>query len=256
MRLGEGAVSGDACVVILAGGAASRFGAVTKVLPKCFLPVSADETLMTRLLGQLWEAGFTKTVISTSPTWFPVFDSLLSGYRETRGAVVLSNRAHSAGPLAALGNAMKQIEEPRLLLCLADIFFWENPFRELAAADREAVLSGCPVDRLKSAPSSGFLTTTQGTVESISYRQAPAHWEAFWPGVALFRKTDALPWLDSIAEGPIENLFLAALAQGVRFAYQPCGPFQNVNTMDEWLQLLSHSREPAAGDSCISPGAQ
>ncbi len=210
---------------------------------------------MTRLLGQLWEAGFTKTVISTSPQWFPVFDSLLSGFREMRGAVVLSNPAHSAGPLAALENALRQIDEPRLLLCLPDIFFWENPFRELAAADQGAVLSGCPLDRVKSTPSSGFLATAQGTVESLSYRQPPAHWDAFWPGVALFRKSDAVPLLDSIVEGPIENLFVAAMAQGIRFAWQPCGPFQNVNTIDEWLQLLGQSRGSGAAD-CIPPGAQ
>jgi len=65
----------DVCVVILAGGTASRFGGVMQVLPKCFLPVSAEETLLTRLLSQLREAGFAKTVISTSPQWFPLFEA-------------------------------------------------------------------------------------------------------------------------------------------------------------------------------------
>ncbi len=230
--------AGDVRVVILAGGVASRFGAVTQVLPKCFLPVSADETLMTRLLGQLREAGFTKTLISTSPQWFPVFDALIGGCQETRSTVVLSNPAHASGPLAALGNAARQVEESRMLLCLPDIFFWENPFRELVSADREATLIGCPVDRVKSIPSSGFLAIAQGMVEALTYRQSAARLDAFWPGVALFRKSDAVPLLESTAEGPIENLFVAAMSQGVGFAFQACGPFQNINTMDEWLQLL------------------
>ena len=233
----------DVCVVILAGGTASRFGGVTQVLPKCFLPISADETLLTRLLGQLREAGFDKTVISTSPQWFPVFEALVGRYRETRssGAVVLSNPAHADGPLTALGNAARHIEESRLLLCLPDIFFWENPFPELAAADR-AALSGCPVDRVTRAPASGFLTINDGVVETLTYRQSPARLDAFWPGVALFHRSGVVPLLESIApEGPIENLFAAAMAQGVHFDFHPCGPFGNVNTMDEWLYLLGRS---------------
>jgi molybdopterin-guanine dinucleotide biosynthesis protein A len=245
----------DVCVVILAGGTASRFGGVMQVLPKCFLPVSSEETLLTRLLSQLQEAGFAKTVISTSPQWFPLFEAFTRRCRETRSTdaleredrpqktmvcpTVLSNPAHAAGPLAALGNAARQIEEPRLLLCLPDIFFWENPFPELAAGDRAAALSGCPVDRLTKSPSSGFLTVKDGVVETLAYQPPPARPDAFWPGVALFRQSGVVPLLESIApEGPIENLFSAAIAQGVRFTFQPCGPFGNVNTMGEWLFLL------------------
>jgi NDP-sugar pyrophosphorylase family protein len=231
----------DVCVVILAGGAASRFGGVTQVLPKCFLPVSAEETLLTRLLGQLRDAGFDKVAISTSPQWFPVFEALVGRCRETRSssALVLSNPAHAAGPLAALGNAARQIEEPRLLLCLPDIYFRENPFPGLAATGQDAVLSGCPVDRMTRAPSSGFLTVNEGMVETLTYRTPPDRPDAFWPGVALFPRNGFVPLLESVApEGPIENLFAAAMAQGVRFAFQPCGPFGNVNTMVEWLYLL------------------
>jgi choline kinase len=230
----------DVCVVILAGGTASRFGGVMQVLPKCFLPVSSEETLLTRLLGQLREAGFAKIVISTSPQWFPLFEAFTRRCRETgsSSALVLSNPAHADGPLAALGNAARQIEEPRLLLCLPDIFFQENPFPKLAAGNRAAALSGCPVDRLTKSPSSGFLTIKDGIVETLAYQPSP-HPDAFWPGVALFPQSGVVALLESIApEGPIENLFAAAIAQGIRFTFQPCGPFGNVNTMGEWLYLL------------------
>jgi hypothetical protein len=78
-------------------------------------------------------------------------------------------------------------------------------------------------------------------VETLTYRPSPARADAFWPGVALFRQNGVVPLLESIApEGPIENLFAAAMAQGVRFAFQPCGPFENVNTMGDWLYLLEN----------------
>ncbi len=238
-------MSDDVCVVILAGGVASRFGAVTQVLPKCFLPVSADETLITRLLGQLRQAGLTKVVISTSPQWFPVFEALIGCHH---AASVLSNPAHAAGPLAALREAIRQIEEPRLLLALPDIFFRENPFRELASAGGSATLIGCPVDQVNNPPSSGFLTIAQGMVEALAYRQPPVRLDAFWPGVALFHKSDAVPLLESTVEGPIENLVAAAMARGVDFAFAPCGPFQNINTMEEWLQLLGAGGRAGAAE--------
>jgi hypothetical protein len=221
-----------------------------QVLPKCFLPVSAEETLLTRLLRQLREAGFVKTVISTSPQWFPLFEAFTRRCRETGSsdALVLSNPAHADGPLAALGNAARQIEEPRLLLCLPDIFFWENPFPELASGDRAAALSGCPVDRLTKSPSSGFLTIKDGIVETLAYQPPPARPDAFWPGVALFRQSGVVPLLESIAPGgPIETLFAAAITQGIRFTFQPCGPFGNVNTMGEWLYLLERPGSDQTG---------
>src|ERR1700748_739408 len=106
-------VSPDVCAVILAGGVATRFGRVAQILPKCFLPVSGDETLLTRMLNQLQEGGFTRAVVSTSPQWVPVFEALIARYRETCGCRVrvLSNPAHTAGPLAALSVAVAEIAE-------------------------------------------------------------------------------------------------------------------------------------------------
>ena len=241
--------SHDVCVVILAGGGATRFGGVTRVLPKCFLPVSGEETLLTRLLNQLDEAGFAKAVISTSPQWFPVLEALIARYRETRsyGVQVLSNPAHAAGPLAALGAAARDIGEQRLLLCLPDIFFRENPFPALAAASPDEVLPGCIAGRLMRAPRSGFLTVNQEIVEALTYRPSSSHHDAFWPGIALFRQSQIVPLLESTAPaGPIEDLFAAAIAKGVRFAFQPCGPFVNVNTLGEWLDLLTPLTPPEA----------
>jgi hypothetical protein len=231
----------DVCAVILAGGAASRFGGVARVLPKCFLPVSAEETLLTRLLNQLAEAGFAKAAISTSPEWFPVFEALIARFRGTGCCEVLSNPAHAAGPLAALGGAARQIGERRLLLCLPDIFFPENPFPALAAANPDvAALSGCMAGGSMSAPSSGFLTVNRGMVEALTYRRSTGRCDAYWPGVALFPQGGIVPLLESMAPGgPIEELFAAAIAQRVRIGFQPCGPFGNVNTLSEWLRLLA-----------------
>jgi NDP-sugar pyrophosphorylase family protein len=231
----------DVCAVILAGGVAKRFGRVTQVLPKCFLPVSADETLLTRLLDQLNEGGFTSAVVSTSPPWFPVFEALIARYRETCDCRVrvLSNPAHSAGPLAALAAAAGQIAEPRLLLCLPDIFFEENPFPALAAADPDEALCGCRTEGWKSPPASGFLSLAGSEVAALTY-QPGARPDAYWPGIALFRRAGPVPLFDPAipAGAPIETIFAAALARGVRFAFQPCGQFENVNTPDRWRVLL------------------
>ena len=234
-------VSPDVCAVILAGGVATRFGRVAQILPKCFLPVSGDETLLTRMLNQLQEGGFTRAVVSTSPQWVPVFEALIARYRDICGCDVrvLSNPAHTAGPLAALSVAAAQITERRLLLCLPDIFFEASPFPALAAADAEEVLCGCQAQGWENLPASGFLSLAGTEVAALAYH-SDARPDAYWPGIALFRRAGPVALLDPAipADAPIETLFSEALARGVRFAFQPCGPFENINTADRWRRLV------------------
>jgi NDP-sugar pyrophosphorylase family protein len=231
---------GDVRPVILAGGTASRFGHVTRILPKCLLPISASETLLTRCLNHLRAADFDNVIISTSPEQYPILDIALRRY--VAGAALsielLSNETHALGPLAALRRVLEQVIEPFVLLALSDIAFTGNPFVGLTPPRN--LLMGCQPARM-ATPSSGFLLVRDGVVNDLSYSSLVGDDCAYWPGVAMFERSLVLPYLDRAASvrAPLETVFEMAIRDGAGFEWTECPAFVNVNTPADWRACLS-----------------
>src|SRR5208337_2757455 len=67
--------------VIMAGGKGSRFGEFGRTLPKCLFPLPGEQTLLTRLMGQLHGSGIHRTTVCCSPENHSVVAAFLDAYR-------------------------------------------------------------------------------------------------------------------------------------------------------------------------------
>lgn len=235
--------------VLLAGGGATRFGDLARVVPKAFLPASAHESLLGRLLRQLEAVGFSDALLSTSPNQQAIFELLLARQAELQRRLrvrVFANAAHHNGPVAALARIIAEINAPYALLCLPDICFAANP---LASWDHACtnVLFGCPPQKLPDLPRSGWLQVHEGAAVHLSYALRDASEYVYWPGLAAFECAALRPHLEvaaGVSDAPLESVFEAAMGAGVRFRWIECPPFINVNTPEDWLDCLKQNWPP------------
>src|SRR5205085_7600493 len=109
--------SSETLVVILAGGQAARFGRLGRLLPKSLLPVSRHQTLLSRNLDHIHEAGFRNVTVSTSPETYSLLHLFMNKYREIKDEIskplhleLICNEMHRISSLAALNEITSRRE--------------------------------------------------------------------------------------------------------------------------------------------------
>jgi NDP-sugar pyrophosphorylase family protein len=238
-------LSANAVAIVLAGGNGTRIGPLGSVLPKCLLAVSRHETLLTRLLSQLLNAGHTHVVVSTSPSQYPLLSSFVERTVDAWIAAgsadftvdVFSNPAHGRGPLPALAEAVSGHVSQEYVLALADIMFSANPFTSAASKDSDGQLVVGPYE----AGRSGIVLTHAAFVSRLLYRwpaQSGPTGEAAlnWTGAARFG-ADVASEIVAFASGadgqPLEAAFNSVLSRGYALSYAETGRFVNVNVFED-----------------------
>ncbi len=240
-------------VTILAGGLATRTNGLGRFLPKSMLPVSDQETCLTRQLSQLVTAGYRNIVVSTSPAQYALLQCFLARVVESlwsddlRGELcleVFSNVAHDEGPLPALAEALVAYPSGNHLISLADIVYASNPFVDCFLGNNSAsnlLLVGPRI------PGRGGLVSRQDervrrlwySIEQEPDCQSGAEFN--WTGaVCLSEKTcAAIIDFGRIAKNrPLEDAVNHVLDAGCNIIYRNVGAFINVNTIRD----LAHCR--------------
>jgi molybdopterin-guanine dinucleotide biosynthesis protein A len=264
----------EVAAVILAGGKSSRFGSLGRVLPKCLLPVPGGETLLTRLIGQLRQAGVPQVVVCCSPGGAPLIEPFLERYRV---AGALSDEELTAvpcpksalGPLPALAEALSRVAAPWYLLALADVVFAEGPFAASIHRLREGALEdGCLLTGSDQVARNGFGTgfiASDGTAaRAISYRPfgpAPRAQGRLrrWSGSFLFRQElvpDLSGRLAAYRTAPLEDWIDGLLDRGDRCECMDAGPFFNVNAVEDYRLLLTAFGAGAGTESLDAYGTR
>lgn len=245
----------DITAVVMAGGKGSRIGDLGQGKPKCLLPVG-HQTILTRLIGQLRDAGIRQTTVCSSPQNVHAISEFLEedlARSETAASAVkpvLCSDCH-LGPLPALAEVLSSVSAEWILMCLADIYFTGSPLRLLR--------DGLPVDladgwlmigtdeMLRDGGGTGFVTRDGSAVQAISYKPTPEtgkanHDPLRWSGSFLFRSELALHLrenLSSYAGVPFESWIQGLLTSGVRCSWIDVGGFVNVNAIADYQYLVS-----------------
>lgn len=243
--------------IVLAGGEGSRVGLVGRLLPKCMLPISSQDTLLSRLLAQLSESGVAQIVVSTSPEHYDllrVFIKRVVGVLRFRAEVSLfCDSTHKFGPVPALAEAMRRHPSEAYVLGLADILFTESPFlRPVVDGDAGGTLI---VSTLESGRG-GVASTEHGRVCRLTYdakRAVRANGEQVynWTGAAYFTQRLAQHAIErgpAMIHRPLEELFNDAICTGHVLSYAQTGAFVNVNSFDDLLACQGHLR--SLQDAC------
>ncbi len=217
-------------------------------MPKSLLPLPTGETLLSRLLFQLGQAGICDIVISTRPELKLAFDCcvdtlLQSEMGKAMRISVLSNSEHAVGPVPALARAVKESTLKRSLLCLPDIYYARNPF--ISSLMPRGFAVSLLVGPVKDGRS-GFVRVSGTRVVDVQYvlsGTADRCQEGYnWTGAAIMN-VDALLELiafSNVAEdAPLDDFFNRLAIQSRSVTWFFCGPFVNVNSFESLIECAS-----------------
>ena len=237
--------------ILLAGGEGTRLGQVGRLLPKCLLPISTEETLLSRNVEQLVRAQVKEIVISASPGNFRMIQAFTQPLsRELRQQAVnlrvIKNAAHRSGPISALAAILNQNVRPAYLLALADIAFEQNAFTSLGgAATTQNVLAVS--DR---EPGRGGIVIVREThVLALHYRNdaipLAKRGTYNWTGAACFscRAARVIAVCAASAETPLEFAFSSLLSNSETLRIIKVPKFVNVNNFADLdrARVMVHS---------------
>jgi NDP-sugar pyrophosphorylase family protein len=230
--------------IIMAGGKGTRLSALAPNLPKCLLPIGRGETLLTRLMNQLGEAGVAQKVVCCS---LENREAIHEGFGRHEAAAIACENARF-GPIPALAEAINAIPAPWYLMCLGDVFF------EKALPDLRAEWACCLLTGSTQITGSGFIAAKKELVQSISYQSiAAADGQQIhrWTGAFLFPREIACGLLKSFQgyqHAPFEKWIAAVLDSGAVCGWRDVGEFVNVNAPADYEQLLksAHANLPAS----------
>ena len=180
--------------LILNSGLGSRMGELTKTHPKCMTEIAPGETIVSRQLRMLSEAGVKEIVMTTG-----VFEEVLREYCDGLGLPIRIQYVRN--PLCRETNYIYSIYcarealEDEILLMHGDLVFEESVLRELMDSEKScmAVSSAVPL------PEKDFkAVVTGGVIRKVGI-------EFFEDAVAAqplyhLRKNDWMKWLGKIGE--------------------------------------------------------
>ncbi len=180
--------------LILNSGLGSRMGELTKTHPKCMTEIAPGETIVSRQLRMLSEAGVKEIVMTTG-----VFEEVLREYCDGLGLPIRIQYVRN--PLCRETNYIYSIYcarealEDEILLMHGDLVFEETVLRELMDSEKScmAVSSAVPL------PEKDFkAVVTGGVIRKVGI-------EFFEDAVAAqplyhLRKNDWMKWLGKIGE--------------------------------------------------------
>jgi NDP-sugar pyrophosphorylase family protein len=237
--------------VVLAGGSSSRIGNLGRILPKCLLAVSVSETLLSRLLTQLTEAAVEEIVVSTTVQFAPLLREFIAGYISETTQLnltvpkisVFSNDGHSLGPCIALINVLRNFAANRFLVCLSDIYFYENPFAYFLSAEtkNDVALLGSQYE----SDRGGVMIVDYDAVVRLSYLPLNStphqHTVLNWTGTAWINEAAKQTIVRAnfeLTDAPLESLFILLMASGHPLTVRIAGKFVNVNRFDDYLRIV------------------
>jgi NDP-sugar pyrophosphorylase family protein len=244
--------NGPLVAIILAGGDSSRFGRLGDLLHKALLPVTADQTLLSRNLDYLHESGITDVVISTSPKSFPVIESFVERYTAVAPVSfrpqVISNPLHEMGSLAALGHIVSGHPGSKYVMSFADIFFGSNPYLPITSLvnDAENFVAGFPSPTASDWARGGLMRVRSGVCERMFLR--PEECQHYtpqemntWSGITVFSASvvdDLKDFLHMNYSSIEEDFINFCLDRGRGFAVYEVDRFINVNCYADYLEVL------------------
>lgn len=261
----------DCIAAIFCGGASTRFGVLGRARAKTLLPVH-DRPLLWRTIDQLRTANFTRIVAVTTPPLAAEIQAAADRYDEVSSFEVGVSvcEEQSRGMLFGLGALTRDACCDRLLVCLGDIFFLENPF----PAFRDALARGddcLGVTRLALAAewrAGGLVFTQDNRVERICERpiEAPRGATQRWSGNALIHRARCAEDLGSFLaiapdDTPPGDFFEFQRQSGLPFSIINGPDFVNINTPDHLVlaslyALLNSHPSPSGLSESIQKSAE
>jgi NDP-sugar pyrophosphorylase family protein len=249
----------SATAVVLAGGTSSRMGHLGALLPKALLPVSHEQTLLTRTLDHLGKAGISDVVVSTTPEHYPLFASLLARYLHVLGASrpsvfsrleLVANDSHARGSLRALEAIVEREPDKRYLMCFGDIYFRSNPYLAIVNCLQRlknlgAVLAHVP--RRKESLRRGGIAYLEGDYVTGFTLQPPGVGAGFpgqpalWSGGTLFEpelRADLAGYFADLSSTVEEDFLNYTVARGRRYVSVRAPSFVNVNSFGDFAEII------------------
>lgn len=247
--------SSDIAAVIMAGGKGSRIGTLGQGKPKCMLRVG-PETLLTRLISQLREAGIVQISICCSPENIGDITEFLEANPVATGLASKCVRAVSCvdcrlGPLPALAEVLSDVSSRQIWMCLADVYFTQSPFDRSPGNDEAIDADGWLIigrdEMLCDDGGTGFVSRDGMRIRGISYgpptETVQANEEKLrWSGTFRFRSkliTHLRENLPQYVGAPLENWIQGLLTSDVHCAWKDAGGFVNVNASGDYQYLVS-----------------
>lgn len=250
----------DKCTtVVLVGGQAKRFGELGFLLPKGLLPVSEEQTLLSRNLDFLVEAGVSKVIISTSPENYSVFQFLLNRYlqlprisNQNTKIELVQNEAHHYSSLTGFYEISKNLPSEYCMMYLGDMFFLENPLSWLRnSADinlRVNWILSCSSVTLDDLKRGGLALVEDGICRELFLKKDSITVESqrfhSWSGIALFNeatKCELSQYVNTINSKVEEDFINYCINRGRIFYNAPLGRFINVNSYSDYVSVLQLS---------------
>ena len=180
--------------LILNSGLGSRMGALTKEHPKCMTEIAPGETIVSRQLRLLSDAGIRDVVMTTG-----VFEDVLRAYCESlelpvRITYVLNPRCRETNSIYSIYCARKELEDD-ILLMHGDLVFSRDVLRGMLGSrvSRMTVSSTVPL------PEKDFKAVLDGDLIRKVGIEFFEHAVSAQP-LYYLRKEDWLLWLGKITE--------------------------------------------------------
>lgn len=255
--------------VVLSGGIAKRFGNLGQLIPKALLPVSSQQTLLSRQLDFL-SALNVKTVVSTSPLLLGFYSCFIEQYNTLNSSIydgtispieLVCNQRHKEGSIEAFYEVIQlfsQKKEQKYLMVLSDIFFESNPFLRQPLdshiwCDNFNYLWVCnPFNKQDFYRNTGIVEIRNNIVRQLYLQNQECLDVAvcnklLWSGMALFKssclgKINAfIKKFESATEEALVNELINA---GEEFKILHCPAFINVNRYPNWIEIINQSFPP------------
>jgi len=231
----------DSIGIILAGGLGSRMGNLFTVLPKCLLPVSKDDTLLTHVMNHLIRMNLDTIIVSTSEANFDIIRTFVTSLRNIKKKVdliVFKNQGHVDGPVAALQKVVSTWEKKSYILSLSDIVFLDK-LLIMPPPNRNWLLCSPRI-----TGRSGVVATMGMFAKHLYYNstEAPHEERMNWTGTACFdrRVADILINLSNPSNFTnLEEFINSSIEFGNDWQIVMTSNFVNVNTFQDYLNQIS-----------------
>lgn len=222
--------------IILAGGKATRFGTLSKGVPKAIMPLG-NSTLLHRQIAQSLSSGDTEILVATNKLFAKQIEKAVEDYPEVK---VIYKTNDVRGPLSTLKNILKTISnKTTVILTLGDIYFLKNPFTKLNINMNKDVvyLAGAKAFDPKDLALGGVVFTKNQKITGVIKKPIAGNKKGYkWSGTAVFKaniKKDLARFLQS-DKNEIEDFFEDYRLKKHKMLFIEISDFINVNKIEDF----------------------
>lgn len=238
--------------IIMAGGAGTRIDSVRTGTAKPLL-FAEDQSLVIRQVTQASTAGVSNIIITTRPELRDQFERhIAQTIDQISGIAVLANPNHLQGPIPALQYASELYAPARLIVTMADIYYFTNPFAEVLMSRRGRILlGGKEINRGTKAGS--IQVAPDGRIQRIEYR-ALENDASSWSGLIAWTSDIAIYIHDFLKSNDMnsteEHFVQYCIEREVDIWYLEGPPFVNVNTFEDLAVAAQLRRKELTSSAC------